>query len=309
MPVRWKSSKGTVTPLSLRQRGRDTLCRYVKINSRTVIATVLLVLGGLLLVTLPSNSAQPTATVAAPWKKPRPVVKRYPVIQSSKCGVITGKRVQLVYLRGEYQEDRLPVLYYQLTNTAMAANSPIVDASLRNGGVRRDINFVTDSSCRPTILPVVIREGDNLQERIIATDPRPVDHTYIVFDDQNNYYCGMSNVGTGRSQEFAWIGRDCWNTYVVLHEFMHSIGAVTRRAPNATIGYHCTEGQDYMCYDDGSSPEKTFTTPCATLVLDCNNNDYFDARKRLPLGSYLRRNPRANTANSPYLLRNGVQQS
>jgi hypothetical protein len=62
---------------------------------------------------------------------------------------------------------------------------------------------------------------------------------------------------------------------VLIHELLHTMGAVVASAPNASSAGHCIDGQDIMCYQDAQ------TTPynpsvCATKVLDCGRNDYFN---------------------------------
>ncbi len=62
---------------------------------------------------------------------------------------------------------------------------------------------------------------------------------------------------------------------VLIHEVLHTMGGVVQSAPHSTSAGHCTDGQDVMCYDDGSGSGFTGGA-CATKVLDCNRDDYFN---------------------------------
>jgi hypothetical protein len=74
-----------------------------------------------------------------------------------------------------------------------------------------------------------------------------------------------------------------WQPTVMLHEMSHNLGAVQFAAPHMTSYAHCIDGEDLMCYQDGS-PEGAFYTgsvcPTASNAIpqtyDCGHNDYYD---------------------------------
>ncbi len=68
------------------------------------------------------------------------------------------------------------------------------------------------------------------------------------------------------------IGAPDWLT--ILHETMHTMGAVQDGAPDSNGTAHCFDDHDVMCYDDGSGPT---TVVCAYLELDCSGDTYFNA--------------------------------
>ncbi|HEY1012978.1 MAG TPA: RICIN domain-containing protein [Herpetosiphonaceae bacterium] len=73
----------------------------------------------------------------------------------------------------------------------------------------------------------------------------------------------------------------------LMHEAGHTLGAVMNSAPNTTGGFHCIDGNDIMCYNDGG-PRGGLYNPnvCSDYQhWDCNNNDYFHPNP--PAGSYL----------------------
>jgi hypothetical protein len=86
-------------------------------------------------------------------------------------------------------------------------------------------------------------------------------------------------------RDFA-VNYDCDGT-TLLHEIGHNLGAVQTDAPRSTgvtadrtNGWHCWEGWDFMCYNDGGNKDPgTITRNCPDFDhFDCNHDDYFDAR-------------------------------
>ncbi|MCW2926240.1 MAG: Conserved putative secreted protein [Thermoleophilia bacterium] len=72
---------------------------------------------------------------------------------------------------------------------------------------------------------------------------------------------------------------------VLIHEIVHTMGGVVNTAPSSSGAGHCNDGQDIMCYADGGSASSYTGATCATKVLDCNRNDYFNPAPAA--GSYL----------------------
>jgi hypothetical protein len=83
-----------------------------------------------------------------------------------------------------------------------------------------------------------------------------------------------------------------WQPTVMLHEMTHNLGGVQFAAPHSTSYAHCVDGQDVMCYPDGS-PEDVYYSgsvcPYAGGAIpqtyDCGHNDYYDPQPAG--GSYL----------------------
>jgi hypothetical protein len=79
----------------------------------------------------------------------------------------------------------------------------------------------------------------------------------------------------------------------VLHEVMHTLGAVQPSAPHFSGGAHCYEIYDVMCYTPQDGTPDVFLRNCAIVAvppnpgkpLDCGNDDYFDPGPAR--GSYL----------------------
>jgi hypothetical protein len=83
-----------------------------------------------------------------------------------------------------------------------------------------------------------------------------------------------------------------WQPTVMLHEITHNLGGVQFSAPHATSEAHCIDGEDLMCYPDGS-PESAYydDTVCPYAggaipqTYDCGHDDYYDPAPAA--GSYL----------------------
>jgi hypothetical protein len=83
-----------------------------------------------------------------------------------------------------------------------------------------------------------------------------------------------------------------WQPTVMLHEITHNLGGVQQSAPHHTSGWHCIDGQDVMCYPDGS-PEAAGYNPnvcpqaaaAIPQTYDCGHDDYFNPDPAV--GSYL----------------------
>lgn len=76
--------------------------------------------------------------------------------------------------------------------------------------------------------------------------------------------------------------------YLMLHELTHNLGGVQASAPNASGAWHCTDGFDVMCYDDGGTAQQPIACRRAGVLgaaYDCNQDDYFNPSPAP--GSYL----------------------
>jgi hypothetical protein len=105
----------------------------------------------------------------------------------------------------------------------------------------------------------------------------------IYFDDRK----GAENLNNGNGSIMTAInfGRPD-DARVWMHELAHTLGAVQISAPRTTGAGHCIDGRDTLCYDDGGSRGRYYsTTKCSVEVFDCGKDDYFNVSP--PAGSYL----------------------
>ena len=74
-----------------------------------------------------------------------------------------------------------------------------------------------------------------------------------------------------------------WQPTVMLHEITHNLGGVQHSAPHSTLYWHCWDGRDVMCYDDGSPGSPPYTSTVCSFIggaipqtYDCGHDDYFN---------------------------------
>ena len=78
---------------------------------------------------------------------------------------------------------------------------------------------------------------------------------------------------------------------IFAHEDGHALGAVQLSAPHSSGAWHCYDGTDVMCYNDGGTNGWRYTTsdcpaaPNGTNPFDCGFDDYFNPTPQP--GSYL----------------------
>ena len=226
----------------------------------------------------------------------------------------SGPRVRAVYARPQSAPDRYAASVSSIRSWA-AGVSRQFDTSAKATGGRRHVRFATTagSSCTVTVLNVVLPDAafGSFRATIDALEARGFDapaSKYLVWADAAGY-CGIAtsyaddrpgadNLNNGRLPAYARVDRKCWGK-VETHEVVHMLGGVQPSARNATKGFHCSDGLDVMCYDDGTagSTQRAVCGKERVHLLDCRNDDYFSTSA--PVGSYLQTH--WNTARSSFL--------
>jgi hypothetical protein len=203
--------------------------------------------------------------------------------------------------------------------------------ALQSGG-RRALRFDMGTECGPQYvdIQVVALPGDRddyLDDfRAVADDVRAqIDFThgprniFVLADDltDDNVYgtgevlptadqAGPSNQhNAGDFAAIMWVrstttpNSSGWQPTVALHEMTHNVGAVSWSAPHTThkpggsAQYsHCWDGEDVMCYADGTNMAHVYESSHCPLAAgaipqtyDCGHDDYYDPAP--PAGSYL----------------------
>lgn len=226
---------------------------------------------------------------------------------------VSGKRVQLMYVRSEDVPDRYDE-YVDSFRTMAIELDLIFDASAHATGGHRHVRYVTDEDCQAVILNIVVpaSANDSFRSAILAVreqgfnDP---DRKYLMFADAN-VYCGIATVisdtrptpdnRNNHQPGYARVDNGCWRHSVAAHELVHLFGGVQTNAPNSSGGWHCVDEWDLMCYSDSPYyPSMEYICPVNNQwLLDCNHDDYYHTNP--PAGSYLATN--WNVANSAFLI-------
>ena len=225
-----------------------------------------------------------------------------------------GPRVRAVYARPQSRPDRYAASLPSIRGWAAGVSRQFDSSAARTNG-RRHVRFATTSGsgCTVTVLNVVLPDAAfrSFRETIDALEARGLDapsSKYLVWADSTQL-CGMAttyaddrpgldNLNNGPLPSYARIDRGCWGQ-VEAHELVHMLGGVQTSARNATGGFHCSDGLEVMCYDDGSSrsAQRAVCGKETRGLLDCRNDDYFSTSA--PAGSYLQTH--WNTARSSFL--------
>lgn len=215
----------------------------------------------------------------------------------------------------------IQVIYARASNDAdnYATQAPAIRTLTRNAvGVINDAGLATGNSAR---LKVKCVSGTiDVKHEVLATPKSSNSFSNIVDDLTSNGYtnsrvhhwvfydeptcsCGVghvynddslsiSNLNNGNGAALfavSWV----MSTRVWAHETSHNMGAVQKSAPHSTDpagshpnGWHCTDGLDTMCYNDGAPLGGSYTTgACGVEVYDCGKDDYFNVNPTA--GSYL----------------------
>ncbi len=234
---------------------------------------------------------------------------------------VTGKRVEVLYLRPADKTDRFASMKDALGQYVVRADRQL-NASARETGGSRHWRFVTEADpagSAPCVLKITkvdvgSADDDSFDASVTALKSRGynrADRKYLIFGE-STVYCGIGSIyndgrpgqennNNGSYAQYARADSGCWN-HAEAHELMHNLGGVQTGAPNATPGFHCSDEADEMCYDDDGSGPVVMRTVCSGRdgsLFDCNHDDYFLA------GTPAATNWLAthwNTANSAFLL-------
>lgn len=260
----------------------------------------------------------------------------------------TGFRVQAIYAYasdlpgGNRYAQSAPLI----RRMAAEADQVFYESAKETGG-RRHVRFVTDGNCQLAVEVVRLSPtgDDDFANTITQLQGRGYtrsDRKYLVWMDANpsdgfTDYCGIGetwedddpdpqkNYNNGHPKAgpmFARVDPGCWGGLVEAHELMHTLGGVQGSAPHASVGVdkktgsvggHCTDEWDRMCYDDDGVEdgwnrfvmsflkiERPMTYECDyshDARFDCGHDDYYHTAPAK--GSYL--DTHWNTANSSFL--------
>ena len=157
--------------------------------------------------------------------------------------------------------------------------------------------FVANADCSLNVAHVVLfpTSNDDFGKTI-----RQVDYSRAMTTRTQNYHvwmdanvlCGIGQILPGRQpasrqreQQLVAYGRGdagCWG-YGEAHERSSNLGGVQPQHAAFLGGFHCSDENDQMCYDDdGAGPVMMFDA-CAGAdgrLFDCNHDDYFHRRRR-----------------------------
>ena len=204
----------------------------------------------------------------------------------------SGNRITAVYLRPIGSADRYADYADRFRGWAGALEKAFDDSAHQTRGARH-IRFTSSAGagCTLSILRLTLPSSAfaSFTSTIQALQQRGFDRAgskYLLWTDASTY-CGIAsmydddtpgqdNLNNGSLPTYARVDRSCWG-YAEAHEVMHMLGGVSARAPHGTAGFHCNDGVEVMCYDDGSA-RATQHRVCGSehaRLFDCHSDDYF----------------------------------
>lgn len=204
----------------------------------------------------------------------------------------------VIYARAADDADRYATVVAEVRDMVKNANFK-VDQAAQVGGRHADLKVLCDGSGQIIVRNEVLPTSMNLDGfSSITNDLRNKGYTsartkhWVYYDDgiggavagQGNIYSDdrliLNNNNNGVagpmfSITYGYLGDT--GAHVMLHELGHNLGAVQNSAPHSTGGFHCTDGWDTMCYNDGGPQGALYTTSvCGSQIWDCNKDDYFN---------------------------------
>lgn len=212
---------------------------------------------------------------------------------------------QLVYARASDDADQYASRVANIRDLTERANGLINDAAVYTGGYA-DLRIKCVGG-ETEVLNVVLPTGlccDDFSS--IAGDLYGLGYNdpnvhYQIFYDETGVHptfggqatgwgddslspSNCNNGGCGPAYSILYGQTGAYQTW--LHELGHNLGAVQNSAPHGTGAFHCYDGYDTMCYNDGGPNGHLYSgTYCAQQVWDCNKDDYF--HRSPTAGSYL----------------------
>lgn len=262
-----------------------------------------------------------TAQVTTPPGSPTTLGLAQHVAPSCTGTGSDGDRVQVAYVTQVGATDRYATVLPALRSYVADVDDVMAVSSAETGGGRR-VGWVTDASCAPVVLHVVLPVGSlgsssdsdgGFNATISAmklAGYSGVGRKYLMFVEATNL-CGIAQVypdstksnnnNDGRFPMYARVDSGCWTSSfhsVAAHELMHTLGSVQSDSPHPSAAGHCVDESDVMCYADGPGVViENVCPPSHEQLYDCNHDDYFSTNT--PTGNYLATH--WNTADSPFL--------
>lgn len=255
-----------------------------------------------------------------PARAPLPAREASRATPASECDGdgTSGFRIQVLYTRSTAQDNRFAASLDEIRAATADADAILRDSSLTAGAAEAmGFHFVQNGACDIDVLnvplsPAAMLDFDTTIIELQRLGFDRIDRIYLIFADTRA--AGICGIGTqwpddraspnnanNRGPSFARADDLCWDGHTAAHELMHTLGAVQDSAPNSSLGGHCIDEYDVMCYsDEPFEPEMEIVcTPEGTFEarFDCGNDDYFDPAS--PFTGYLATH--WNTANNWFL--------
>lgn len=231
----------------------------------------------------------------------------YPVSFGAGDVVCSGThRIQLLYGVIEHRPDNFTYAKPRIQQEAMNMSGILnTEAELKSNETRgARMRFVCDGDGRPSVshagtFPAGVDAPDSAQGAYVygrllcQRGFNRTDRIYLVVLEQHDRAYAAAGACPGSRHAFVGAERQLLSSYVdhqmMLHETLHSMGAVARGAPGSDGDIHCVESRDVMCY-----PQRGSEFCRERMQVDCREDTYFDPTPEP--GEWLALNPQHNLA-------------
>jgi hypothetical protein len=267
------------------------------------------------------------ASIAAPGS-PAPAATT-PLLPQQCVDPSTHQHVELYYAHFADQTDRFSAAAPSIAQQLIDVDTTYLNYDATTYfGIGAHLFAECDAALKPVVHDITLSTPMSSTDfSSIASDMQGQGHVnprahYWIWTDGNPLaslgYAGQSSL---ESDDSASVSNSINNSYeysvnygytgasgarVFAHENGHAMGAVQLSAPHSTGGFHCTDGLDVMCYNDGGPQGSLYTdVACAraangTSVFDCQFDDYFNPAAAP--GSYLATHWNVGGVNNRWLL-------
>jgi len=240
----------------------------------------------------------------------------------------SGPFVKVFYAFESGHANRLATLRARITQVVAAADDEVARSAASVGLAIRHVRWLMDANCDLSITAVAISSATSRpprhsrSHRLVNGGKLASNEKALVFTDDPGASCqgiaGIASVtesdsplasnpaNSGRyiARVFGWCLNDPSMAATEVadiagHEVMHTMGCRPTLRAHTSHAYHCTDGDDIMCYNDGAG-EPTATCPVEfPRASTATRDDYFNPSPAA--GTYLAGH--WNTANNVFLSR------
>jgi len=200
----------------------------------------------------------------------------------------SGKRVQLFYGQQQGSPDQSSTIVSDIRTAADRVNQAYRQAGTRN------VRWVCSGS--ESVIHIMVPDGTlaGAINALRAAGYSSQDRVYVVIETGPAQFVGWATVDgddrptnnandTGPAYSIVYGA----NSFSLMHELGHNLGAVQLSAPHSSGAWHCYQQHDVMCFNDGGSyfqqGGKMIACDDGTSLaqeFDCGDDDYFASSPR-----------------------------
>lgn len=209
-----------------------------------------------------------------------------------------GYYSHIIYARAFDDADRYATVAPEMRSMVRSANGLVHDTAMMDG-VHADLVVLCSAGVMVVEEAVLDTDRSSANFGTIVDDLRTLGYRsgqrkyWVFYDDPSACSCGgqghvsnddrlvVSNANNGNGGAMFAVNYGYTGSFgmlVMLHELGHNLGAVQLGAPHTTGAFHCTDGLDIMCYNDGGPRAGEYDeASCRAREWDCLRDDYFSA--------------------------------